>query len=133
MNDELSYNISYDDMNKIVANYYAQQGRKVSLRISNEIDNDRFSGMVTSSMCLIEKTTLAGIESSTKTYFSIEDLKEIVNSVLEQEGKELLNLKNNATSSSKIEGYGMGEHEVKTIVDKSFTAMVKEKKISHLK
>ena len=58
----------------------------------------------------------------------MDDLKEIVSSVLQQEGKELLSLENNAVTTSRIDGYGMGEHEVKTVTGKSFTLTVREKK-----
>lgn len=133
MNENLSYNVSYDNMKKIIKNYFMQQGRDVDLRISNEIDTDRFAGMVTTTIQMLEKATIAGVESKTQSYLSIDDLKKIVSSVLEQEGKELLNLTNNAVSTSKIEGYGMGEHEVKSITDKSFTIVAKDKKIAHTK
>ena len=133
MNENLSYNVSYENMKKIIKNYFMQQGREVDLRISNEIDTDRFAGMVTTTIQILEKTTIAGVESKTQSYLSMDDLKEIVSSVLEQEGKELLNLSNNAVSISKIEGYGMGEREVKSITDKSFTIVAKDKKISHTK
>lgn len=128
MNESLLYNISYDDMKKIIKSYYAQQGRNVDLRISNEIDTDRFAGMVTTSIQMTEKSTIGGIESKSQCYLDMSNLKEIVGSVLEQEGKELLDLTNNAVSSSKIEGYGMGEHEVKSIIGKSFTITAREKK-----
>ena len=128
MNESLLYNISYDDMKKIIKSYYAQQGRNVDLRISNEIDTDRFAGMVTTSIQMTEKSTIGGIESKSQCYLDMSNLKEIVGSVLEQEGKELLDLTNNAVSSSKIEGYGMGEHEVKSITGKSFTITAREKK-----
>lgn len=128
MNESLLYNISYDDMKKIIKSYYAQQGRNVDLRISNEIDTDRFAGMVTTSIQMTEKSTIGGIESKSQCYLDMSNLKEIVGSVLEQEGKELLDLTNNAVSSSKIEGYGMGEYEVKSIIGKSFTITAREKK-----
>ncbi len=70
---------------------------------------------------------IAGVESKTSRYLSMDDLKEIISSVLEQEGKELLDLTNNATTSSRIDGYGMEEHEVKTITGKSFTIIAREK------
>ena len=77
---------------------------------------------------MTEKSTIGGIESKSQCYLDMSNLKEIVGSVLEQEGKELLDLTNNAVSSSKIEGYGMGEHEVKSIIGKSFTITAREKK-----
>ncbi len=47
MNENLSYNVSYDNMKKIIKNYFMQQGKNINLSISNEIDGDRFAGMVT--------------------------------------------------------------------------------------
>ena len=128
MNENILYSVSYDDMKKIIKNYYAQQGRNIDLRISNEIDTDRFAGMVTTSIQMTEKSTIGGIESKSHCYLNMDDLKEIVGNVLQQEGKELLELTNNAVSSSRIEGYGMGEHEVKSITGKSFTITAREKK-----
>lgn len=128
MNESLSYNISYDNMEKIIKNYYAQQGRNVDLRISNEIDTDRFAGMVMTRIEMTEKSTIGGVESKSQCYLDMDKLKELVGNVLEQEGKELLDLTNNAFSSSRIEGYGMGEHEVKSITGKSFTITAREKK-----
>jgi len=128
MNESLSYNISYDNMKKIIKNYYAQQGRNVDLRISNEIDTDRFAGMVMTRIEMTEKSTIGGVESKSQCYLDMDKLKELVGNVLEQEGKELLDLTNNAVSSSRIEGYGMGEHEVKSITGKSFTITAREKK-----
>ncbi|MBP5684274.1 MAG: hypothetical protein J6X02_03360 [Bacilli bacterium] len=133
MNENIIYNVSYDDMKKIIKNYFAQQGRNVNLRISNEIDTDRFAGMVMTSIQLTETSTIGGIESKSHCYLDMDDLKEIVGNILEQEGKELLDLTNNAVSSSRIEGYGMGEHEVKSITGKSFTITVREKKQSFSK
>lgn len=128
MNEKLSYNISYDNMKKLLKIYYAQQGRNVELRISNEIDTDRFNGMVTTSVQMIEKTTIGGVESKSQCYLSINDLKKIVGKVLEQEGKELMDLTDNAVSTNRVEGYGMGEHTVKSVTNKSFTITAKEKK-----
>lgn len=104
MNENLSYNISYDSMKKIIANYFMQQGKNVDVRISNEIDTDRFSGMVTTSIQVIEKSTIAGIESKTKKYLSLDDIKEITDSALKLEGKELIDLTNNAVSTNRIKG-----------------------------
>lgn len=128
MNENILYSISYDDMKKIIKNYYAQQGRDVDLRISNEIDTDRFAGMVTTTIQMTEKVAIGGVESKSQSYLDMDDLKAIVGNVLEQEGKELVDLTNNAVSSSRIDGYGMGEHEVKSITGKSFTITAREKK-----
>ena len=128
MNENKLYNVSYGAMTKIIKNYYAQQGRNVDLMISNEIDTDRFAGTVMTRIQMTEKSSIGGIASPSKCYLDIDDLKEIVGNVLEQEGKELLDLTNNAVISSKIEGYGMGEHEVKSITGKSFTIIAREKK-----
>ncbi|MEE3342884.1 MAG: hypothetical protein VZS44_02215 [Bacilli bacterium] len=133
MKETMLYTISYDDMKKIIKDYYAQQGRNVDLRISNEIDDDRFAGMVTTSIQMTEKSIIAGIESKAQCYLNMDDLKEIIREVIDQEGKELLDLTDNAISSSRIEGYGMGEHEVKSITCKSFTITTREKKKSFLK
>ena len=84
--------------------------------------------MVTTTLELTEKSTIAGVETITSSYLSMDDLKEIVSSVLQQEGKELLSLKNNAVTTSRIEGYGMGEQEVKTVTGKSFALTVRENK-----
>ena len=127
MSEKKTYDVSYDKMKTIIRNYYAKQGRNVEVRISNEIDTDRFAGMVTTIIRLTEKSTIGGVESKSESYLDMDELKEIVSSVLEQEGKELLDLTNNAVSSSRIEGYGMGEHEVKSITNKSFTIAAREK------
>jgi len=128
MNENISYTISYDQMKEIIKNYYANQGRNVDFKISNKIDTDRFQGMVTTSMQITEKSTIGGVEAESNSYLDMNDLKEIIGTILEQENKELLKLTNNAFSSSRIEGYGMGEHEVKSVTEKSFTITVREKK-----
>ncbi|MBO4601251.1 MAG: hypothetical protein J5634_03380 [Bacilli bacterium] len=133
MNENITYNISYVNMKKIVKNYFIALGRDVSLKINNEIDSDRFAGTVVSSYQLVEKRTIAGVESKTSIDFSIDDLKSIISSVLEQSGQELISLKDNAATCFKIEGYGMGEHEVETITNKSFTITSKEVKLSRKK
>ena len=89
MNENILYSVSYNDMKKIIINYYAQQGRNVDLRISNEIDTDRFAGMVTTSIQMTEKSTIGGIESKSHCYLDIDDLKEIVGNVLEQDCTEM--------------------------------------------
>ncbi len=127
MSEKKSYDVSYDKMETIIKNYYAKQGRNVEVRISNNIDNDRFAGMVTTRIRLTEKSTIGGVESELESYLNMDELKKIVSSVLEQEGKELLGLTNNAVSSSRIKGYGMGEHEVKSITGQSFTIDTREK------
>ncbi len=127
MSEKKSYDVSYDKMETIIKNYYAKQGRNVEVRISNEIDTDRFAGMVTTRIQLTEKSTIGGVESELESYLNMDELKKIVSSVLEQEGKELLGLTDNAVSSSRIEGYGMGEHEVKSITGQSFTIDTREK------
>lgn len=127
MSEKKSYNVTYDNMKKLIKNHYAKQGRNVEVRISNEIDTDRFAGMVTTRIRLTERSTIGGVESETESYLNMDELKKIVSSVLAQEGKELLGLTNNAVPSSRIEGYGMGEHEVKSITGQSFTIDTREK------
>lgn len=127
MSEKKSYDVSYDKMQTIIKNYYAKQGRNVEVSISNEIDTDRFAGTVTTRIRLTEKSTIGGVESESESYLNMGELKKIVSSVLDQEGRELLGLTNNAVSSSRIEGYGMGEHEVKSITGQSFTIDTREK------
>lgn len=131
MNENLNSKVSYENMKKIVKNYYLQQERNVDLRITNEIDTDRFSGTVVTTMELVEKTKIAGVETKVSTVLSINDLKEILNNILEEEGKELVELKSNAFASTRVEGHHMGEHTVKYVSDKSFTITVKPKTKSH--
>lgn len=128
MEENMSYTISYADMKMIVKNYYAQQGRNVDLRFSSDIDTDRFAGMVMTHIKMTEKATIGGVETKSQCYLGMDDLKKIIGNILEPEGKELLDLTNNAVSSSRIEGFGMGEHEVKSITGKSFTITAREKK-----
>lgn len=130
MNDYSSYSISYENMKKIIKNYFLQQGRNVEVRISNEVDEDRLPGTVITSIYFFEKRTIAGVESKAQICLPMEDLKEIISSVLEHENKELIDLQNNATIATSYEGYGMGEHRVQKVSDKTFTIISREKQES---
>lgn len=127
MSDEMYFNISYDNMKKIIKNYFAKQGRLVNVSITNTIDTDRYAGTVNTCVLLTENTKIGGVESEGHCYLSIDDLKEIVAEVLERENKEVLNLSNNAVTSSRIDGFGMDEHVVESITGKYFTIKVREK------
>ncbi len=127
MNDYSSYSISYENMKKIIKNYFMQQGRNVEVRISNEVDEDRLPGTVITSIWYLERRTIAGVESKAHICLPMEDLKEILSSVLEQENKELIDLQNNATIETSYEGQGMAEHRVQKISDKTFTIISREK------
>ena len=127
------YTISYAKMKKMVKNYYKEQGRDVELRITNEIDNDRHIGDLTTTICLIEKRKIAGVEARKIDYLSEDDLKDIINLILESEGIEIADLTDDAFVSSRIEGFGMDEHIVPYVTSKTFTLIIKEKKQSHQK
>ena len=129
-NKKITINITYGEMRKLVKAYYAEQGKDVSLRINNEIDNDRFAGSVVTNMFLQEAIQLSGIKKITSTEININDLKNILRVLLEKQGKELVSLINNAMVDSNVEGYLMGEHTVEFITDKSFTCVVRDKKFT---
>ena len=95
-NKKITINITYGEMRKLVKAYYAEQGKDVSLRINNEIDNDRFTGSVVTNMFLQETIQLSGIKKITSTEININDLKNILRVLLERQGKELVSLTNNA-------------------------------------
>jgi hypothetical protein len=126
MDKNITFDISYGKMKMIVKKYYAQQGRDVELKINNVIDTDRFEGTATTSMELVEKTTFGGIEFKAPQPFDMGDLREVVSDILEQEGKEFVDLRNNAVVESKFEGCGIAEHEVKYITGRSFTISARE-------
>lgn len=127
MNNSFEYNISYDSMRKIIKNYYAENGKEVTIRIHNDIDDDRFAGMIITTVEVIEEASIAGEKVSSKTYLDGDDLKKIMKEVLAKENKELIDLTNNANVQTKIEGYYMDEHEKQYIANKSFTVTVREK------
>ncbi len=127
MNDTMSFNISYDEMKKIIKKYFLEQGRCVNVKINNEIDSDRFNGSSSTSICLSEEIESLGFKFKAKNFLSIYDLKRILSFILSKEDKELVDLTDNAIVTSRTEGYGMGEHEVTTIANKSFTVVYKEK------
>ncbi len=133
MNDLTSYKLTYSDMRELVHQYFKAQGREVKLVISNEIDTDRFAGTVVTTMQLNEKTTFAGIPNISVRTIDIEDLKEIIQVMSDQDGKEIVNITNNAVVTSKTKGYGMGEHSVEKISNKSFTVSARTKKKNHTK
>ena len=125
MNNSFEYNISYDSMRKIIKNYYTENGKEVTIRIHNEIDDDRFAGMIITTVEVIEEALIAGQKVSSKTYLDGDDLKKIMKEVLSKENKELIDLTNNANVQTKIEGYY--EQEKHYIANKSFTVTVREK------
>lgn len=125
MNNIFEYKISYDSMGKILKNYYAERGKEVSIRMNNDIDDDRFPGMVITTIEVIEETELAGEKVKSKTYLDGDDLKKIMEEVLAKENKELIDLKNNVSTQTKIEGYYMNERIY--ITDKSFTITARDK------
>lgn len=125
MNNSFEYNINYDSMRKIIKNYYAENGKEVTIRIHNDIDDDRFAGMIITTVEVIEEASIAGEKVSSKTYLDGDDLKKIMKEVLAKENKELIDLTNNANVQTKIEGYY--EQEKQYIANKSFTVTVREK------
>lgn len=125
MNSSFEYNISYDSMRKIIKNYYAENGKDVAIRIHNDIDDDRFAGMIITTVEVIEEASIAGEKVISKTYLDGDDLKKIMKEVLSKENKELIDLTNNANVQTKIEGYY--EQEKQYIANKSFTVTVREK------
>lgn len=125
MNNSFEYNISYDSMRKIIKNYYAENGKDVAIRIHNDIDDDRFAGMIITTVEVIEEASIAGQKVRLKTYLDGDDLKKIMKEVLSKENKELIDLTNNANVQTKIEGYY--EQEKQYIANKSFTVTVREK------
>lgn len=125
MNNSFEYNINYDSMRKIIKNYYAENGKEVTIRIHNDIDDDRFAGMIITTVEVIEEASIAGEKVISKTYLDGDDLKKIMKEVLSKENKELIDLTNNANVQTKIEGYY--EQEKQYIANKSFTVTVREK------
>ena len=126
MDKYIEYNITYANMRQIVKNYFKRQGLDVNVRIYNEIDNDRFAGMVITTVKVTGKTTIAGVETNINKILTMRDLKEIVKEEFAKDEKEVNELTSNATKERKTEGYLMGEHDVEVVGNKSFTVTAKE-------
>lgn len=120
------YTIDYKKMKDIIRNYYAKQWRDVTAKITYMMDNDdgiyHWSNVFIS---ITEKSSILWVESSVKTNLSMDDLKKIISSALELEGKKLVDLQSNAITTSEIVGFGMGEHREKTLRWKTFTITIK--------
>ena len=120
------YTIGYKQMKNIIRDYYVKQWRDVTVKITYMMDNDdgiyHWSNVFIS---ITEKSLILWVESPAKTNLSMDDLKKIISSALESEGKELVDLKSDAVTTSEIVGFGMDEHREKTLKWKTFTITIK--------
>ena len=124
--NEKKYTIGYKKMRDIIKDCYAKQWRDVEVKITYMMDNDdwiyHWSNVFIS---VTEKSSILWVESSSKMNLSIDDLKKLISSALEAEGKQLVDLKSDAITTSEIVGFGMGEHREETLKWKTFTITVK--------
>ena len=125
MNNMFEYQISYDSMRKILENYYANEGKEVSIIIHDKKDDD--TGMVNTIIEIKEKIMIAGVELPKSEKFNLDEVKKIMKEVLAKEDKILIELINNANVQTKTVGFWMGEHDEEYIADRSFTVFAKEK------
>lgn len=122
---ECKYEINYTEMKKIIKEYFKKLGRNVNIQFENHIDDDRFCGTISTIITLIEETEILGIKKPSKTNITHKQLEDIIASALELEGKQLVCLENNVSTSSRCEGFFMDEHIVEYITWRTFTITVK--------
>lgn len=133
MNNVSRLDISYEAMEMMIQQYFAQQGRKVKVTISSSIDTDRFAGTVTTLISIAEEVEIAGVKSTSKRYLTRDELNEILGELLDRENKELVGITYNAYATNSIEGEYMSEHVTSKIEGKSFSVAFKPKEpnLSH--
>ena len=122
---ECKYEMNYTEMKKIVKEYFNKLWRTVNIQFNNHIDDDRFNSIVRTTITLIEESEILGIKKPSKTNITHKQLEDIINSALKLEGKQLVRLENNVTTSSRCEGFLMDEHLVEYITWRTFTITVK--------
>ena len=125
MIEDTSYEISFSEMKKMVKNYFKQEGRNVDLVIDCDEDVDHYSNSVETIMSLIEKVTIAGIHTTARSYFSIDDLKEVLSETFEKMGKSITSIDINATLEKKYDGCYNSDSYENVITNKSFTVNTK--------
>ena len=130
MIEDTSYEISFSEMKKMVKNYFKQEGRNVDLIIECDEDVDHYSNSVETIMSLIEKVTIAGIRTTARSYFSIDDLKEVISETFEKMGKSITSIDINATLEKKYDGCYNSDSYENVIKNKSFTVNTKTNSLS---
>ena len=130
MIEDTSYEISFSEMKKMVKNYFKQEGRNVDLIIECDEDVDHYSNSVETIMSLIEKVTIAGIRTTARSYFSIDDLKEVISETFEKMGKSITSIDINATLEKKYDGCYNSDSYENVIRNKSFTVNTKTNSLS---
>lgn len=122
---ECKYEMNYTEMKKIVKEYFDKLWRTVNIQFNNHIDDDRFNSVIRTTITLIEESEILGIKKPSKTNITHKQLEGIIASALELEGKQLVRLENNVSTSSRCEGFLMDEHIVEYITWRTFTITVK--------
>lgn len=121
--------ITYAGMKKIIEKHYERLGQDATVKITSEVDTDRYNGMTTTSIKVVLQDTFLGVPSEDPIYLSMDELKDMLNEDLsaENSAQEIVSITPNAYTTETVKGYGMGEHTVESVADKSFSVQVREK------
>ncbi len=129
MNESRPKEISYAGMKKIIEKHYERLGQNATVKITSEVDTDRYNGMTTTSIEVVSRDTFLGVPSKDPIYLSMDELKDMLNEDLRAENstQEIVSITPNAYTTENVEGYGMGEHTVRSVANKTFSVQVREK------
>lgn len=133
MKSKNTYTLNYNKFKKIIKNYYSLQGKKVKVKIINKFITDFvFKPCVHTVVSISEKNFLAGVKQETTKILSTEELKEIINSILEKEGKELIGLTSNVAFKKVCSDESDWRYDAFNstwLENKTFTIITEEKKL----
>lgn len=125
--------ISYAHMKNVILEYYIRHGKNVGVSSIIKNSNDKDGPNTYTTFTITEKVILAGIQTEAKTVLTNDDLIEILNESLAEDGKEVFELIDNIHSyETSSGGYMDGNTEVRVgtkriIGGQSFTVKVRPK------
>lgn len=82
------YHIYFVDMKDILTKYFADQGMDATVSIWRSVDEE--TGDTDIKIECLQERTLNGVSFINGSFLTIDDLKDILNSILEKEGKEFV-------------------------------------------
>ena len=126
--------LSKEEIINIVEQYYLkEEGKKVKASINSKkecIGIHEEDGCVTT-ISIKEEFNILGMRKEIVTIIRQDELKNILNILLKNEGYEVINLQYNDGIHSEWVGYGMNEHEIKRAYFNGITLILNSIKDSH--
>ena len=127
MGEILDYIITYEKMEEILANYYAEQGKDVKVEIKNIIDEDATPRAVYTTIEIKGTALVDGVPTETVKRLSSYEFKKIIKEILEKEGKKLQKIHNDVVSVINPFSFNHGGEPEYYATNQQFTIKVKEK------